>query len=82
MTTAEHTSPADFVQWVKPGRQPLPRLYYRPIEIAAITGLGKSKVYDAIASGELRSYQVDKARLVSIDDIRRWIEGDPEDGEE
>lgn len=80
MTTTDTTP--DVIQWVKPPRPELPRLYYRPMEIAAVTGLSKSKVYEALASGRLRSFLVDGSRLIAIDDVHAWIQGDSLESEE
>jgi excisionase family DNA binding protein len=40
------------------------RLLYRPEEAAAVLGLGRTKVYELMASGELRSVKVGGARRV------------------
>ena len=43
-------------------------------EFCALTGLGRTRVYELIGSGELESITIGKRRLVVIDSYRRLIE--------
>ncbi len=40
------------------------RLLYTPLEAAALLGLGRTKVYELLLSGELRSVRIGTARRV------------------
>lgn len=83
MTPRTERDRAEIIPFITPGRQPLPRLYYRPDEIAEVTGLSRSKVYQAIYAGELPCFQRDKCRLVAVDDLHAWIRGEqPTAGEQ
>jgi excisionase family DNA binding protein len=37
---------------------------YRPDQVPAVIGLGRTKVYELLRTGQLRSIKVGKARLV------------------
>lgn len=41
----------------------------------AWASLGRTKVYEEIASGKLRTFQVGRRRLVAYEDAHRWLEG-------
>jgi excisionase family DNA binding protein len=49
-------------------------LLLRVDEVARALALGRSKVYELIASGELPSLTIGTARRVPADVLRRWIE--------
>lgn len=51
------------------------RWYLRPREAVALTGLAKSVVYDALASGELQGYRRGRSWLIPVVALRAWIEG-------
>jgi excisionase family DNA binding protein len=51
----------------------LDRLAVSPIEAARIAGIGKTKLYEAMGSGELRSFKIGKRRLILIDELRNWL---------
>ncbi len=53
--------------------------YVRPGDVALITGLSRSKVMAAIWSGELVAFQRDRAWLIPINEIDRWIRGESGD---
>lgn len=44
--------------------EPLERLYYRPREVAALTGLGLRTIYEGIAAGRIPSRKIGDARLI------------------
>jgi excisionase family DNA binding protein len=49
------------------------RLLYRPEEAAAVLGLGRTKVYELIASGEIRSVKVGGCRRVSATALAAFV---------
>ena len=51
------------------------RLLYRPEEVAKLTALGRTKVFELIASGELASISVGRARRIPRAALERWIDG-------
>lgn len=50
------------------------RLLLRVEEAAEMLSLGRSKTYALVASGDLPSVRIGKARRIHIDDLRAWIE--------
>ena len=52
----------------------LSRLFYKPAEAAIVLARGKTKVYDALASGELRSIKVGGSRLIPADALVEYAE--------
>ena len=49
------------------------RLLYRPEEAAAVLGLGRTKVYELMAKGSLRSVKVGGARRVSATALADFV---------
>lgn len=49
------------------------RLLLRPIEAAEAIGIGRSKVYELLASGELPSIRIGSSVRVPVDALRDWI---------
>jgi excisionase family DNA binding protein len=49
------------------------RLLYRPEEAAAALGLGRTKVYELMAAGALRSVKVGGARRVSATALADFV---------
>lgn len=45
-----------------------------PRRAAAQLGIGRTKVFELIRKGELRSFQVGRRRLVPVEEIERFIE--------
>ena len=43
-------------------------------EFCALSGLGRTRVYELIGSGELESITIGKRRLIVLDSYRRLIE--------
>jgi excisionase family DNA binding protein len=41
------------------------------------TGLGRSSIYQAIGSGELRAKKIGRRTVIEINEIRRWISSSP-----
>jgi excisionase family DNA binding protein len=50
----------------------VPRLL-RATEVAAVLGLGRSKVYDMMKRGQLPVVRIGKAIRVPADALERWI---------
>lgn len=59
-----------------PDPAPVGRRYYRPVEVIAMTGLGKTTIYEAIYKGELRAFRRGNAWLIPVEAVTEWIEGD------
>ena len=49
------------------------RIALRPAEAAQAIGIGRSKVYELIASGELPSIRIGGSVRVPVDALRAWI---------
>lgn len=58
------------------------RLLLRPIEAAEAIGIGRSKVYELLASGELPSIRIGSSVRVPVDSLRRWIDRQLTEGTE
>jgi len=50
------------------------RILLRPIEVAEAIGIGRSKVYELLASGELPSIRIGSSLRVPVAALRDWIE--------
>jgi len=53
--------------------QALPKAGYSIPEACVITGVGRSKIYQEIASGRLRTVQCGRRRIVPTDAIGEWL---------
>ena len=49
------------------------RLLLRPIEAAEAIGVGRSKVYELLASGELPSIRIGASVRVPVDALKEWV---------
>ncbi len=49
------------------------KLLLRPTEAADAIGIGRSKVYELLASGELPSIRIGGSVRVPVDALRAWI---------
>jgi excisionase family DNA binding protein len=49
------------------------RLLLRPVEAAEAIGIGRSKIYELLASGEIPSIRVGASVRVPVDALRAWI---------
>lgn len=49
------------------------RLLYRPDEVAEMLSLGKSKVFELMASGEIASISCGRARRVPRESLEQWL---------
>ena len=50
------------------------RLLLRPTEAAEAIGVGRSKVYELLAHGELPSVLVGRSLRVPVDKLREWVD--------
>ena len=50
------------------------RLLLRPAEVAESLGIGRSKVYELISSGQLPSIRIGGSLRVPIDKLTDWLE--------
>ena len=57
------------------------RLLLRPAEVAQTLGIGRTKVYELLATGEIPSIKIGNRPRVPVDALERWIQAqlDPED---
>lgn len=49
-------------------------LSYRIAAMPAVTGLGRSTIYEEIRAGRLRAFKVGKATLIHRDDAEAWLD--------
>jgi excisionase family DNA binding protein len=50
------------------------KLLLKPAEVSEMTGMGKSKTYELIATGVIPSVRIGKSVRVPADRLRRWVE--------
>ncbi|HWV36880.1 MAG TPA: helix-turn-helix domain-containing protein [Vulgatibacter sp.] len=46
----------------------------RPEQAARMIGVGRTKVFELIAAGEIRAFYVGRARLIDVADLRRFLD--------
>ena len=51
------------------------KLLYRVPEVATYLNISRSKVYELLKSGELRSVHIDRTRLVRRSDLEIYVDG-------
>ncbi len=56
------------------------KLLLRPTEAAEVLGLGRSKVYELLASGALPAVRIGASVRVPAEALRRWVTERAEDG--
>ncbi|MCR9061807.1 MAG: helix-turn-helix domain-containing protein [Rhodobacteraceae bacterium] len=49
------------------------RLAVSPAEAARMAGIGRTTLYAALGSGDLRSFKIGKRRLISVDALKQWL---------
>lgn len=49
------------------------RLSYRPAEVRKLIGIGRTKLRELLSTGEIESFSVGRARLISRAAIERWV---------
>lgn len=57
------------------------KLLLRPVEVAEVLGIGRSKAYELIASGALPAVHIGASVRVPLDKLRVWIDGQVESRE-
>jgi excisionase family DNA binding protein len=50
------------------------KLLFRPAEAAAVLGLGRSRIFQAIRDNEIPSSRYGRARIISADALREFAE--------
>jgi excisionase family DNA binding protein len=50
------------------------QMLLRPMEAAEAIGIGRSKIYELLASGELPSIRIGGSVRVPVDKLREWID--------
>lgn len=50
------------------------RLFVSVAEAAAVLGIGKTKMFELLASGQIESVQLDRRRLVPADGLRSYAD--------
>jgi excisionase family DNA binding protein len=49
------------------------KLLLRPVEAAELIGIGRSKMYELLGTGELPSVRIGGSVRVPLDELRAWI---------
>ncbi len=44
-----------------------------PAEAARLIGIGRTKLYEALSSGDLRSFRFGRRRLIRVSELEAWI---------
>jgi excisionase family DNA binding protein len=57
----------------RPGRTDTPRLSYRIVELAQATGIGRSRLYEEISAGRLRTVKFGRSTLVLAEDANAFL---------
>jgi excisionase family DNA binding protein len=52
---------------------PEPRLAYSPGEAARAAGISRTKLYEAISSGDLRTFKLGSRRLIRVQALEEWL---------
>jgi len=59
------------------------KLLLKPMEVAEMLGLGRSRTYEMLAVGELPSIRIGKSIRIPVKDLDEWIaerQGQQDDG--
>ena len=54
--------------------QPLQPIAVSPNEAARLAGVGRTTLYAALSSGDLKSIKIGTRRLITVDAIRAWLQ--------
>lgn len=49
------------------------RLLLRPAEVTEILGMGRSRIYEMLATGELPSLRIGRCIRIPSDALKQWI---------
>lgn len=50
------------------------KILLRPMEAAQLIGIGRTKMYEMVASGELPSIHIGRARRIPVNALNKWID--------
>ena len=56
------------------------RLLLRIPEVAETLGIGRTKIYEMIATGELPTIRIGRAVRISVATLQKWAEGREQQG--
>ncbi len=56
------------------------RLLLRIPEVADTLGIGRTKIYEMIATGELPTIRVGRAIRISVSTLQKWVEAREQQG--
>ncbi len=56
------------------------RLLLRIPEVAETLGIGRTKIYEMIATGELPTIRVGRAIRISVSTLQKWVEAREQQG--
>ena len=56
------------------------RLLLRIPEVAETLGIGRTKIYELIATGELPTIRVGRAVRISVSTLQKWVENREQQG--
>ena len=59
----------------KPESPVVPKLAVSTFQAAEISGIGRTEIYKAIQSGDLRSLKIGKRRLIRLSALDEWLAG-------
>jgi excisionase family DNA binding protein len=62
---------------VSGGEVTMSQLAYSVLEACEATRIGRTNLYEAIRSGQLRAVKHGKRTLILVGDLRRWLESLP-----
>ena len=49
------------------------QLLVRPEEAARMLNVGRSTLYELLASGEIKSVKIGRSRRVAVESLRQWV---------
>lgn len=49
------------------------KILLKPIEAAELLGIGRTRIYEMLASGELPSIRIGRSIRVPVDALRKWV---------
>lgn len=55
------------------------RLLLRPMEVAEVLGIGRSRAYELIREGQLPTVRLGRSVRVPADRLREWIEANTDE---
>jgi len=55
------------------------RLLVKPMEAAQLIGVGRTRIYEMLASGEIPSIHIGRSVRIPTDKLRQWVEEKTQD---